>query len=812
MRGSRLKSSPTSSIRPSTRRAGTLLGIFALTTLLACSDTGKDGGNGEGLAILQDAGIDQIAFIARAKRLDVGDVFQYTSYSVDPKSANIFKLSSVSGGAEPEAITPFGTGEWPKADIMAMDVSFDGQEIVFSARLEGDSNYNIYRIRIDGTNPEEPGKEGPALIHMGPYDSVFPVYLPNNEIFFMTNEPPEAGIRQFRDEYERGLTAQAAVIDKSGGSLRFGPRNLSHRVSPTLVTLGDDNRGQILHTNWDHINQVNEGNLMVMNPDMSGGAEFFGKEGSGVANSYLKPRQVNKDEFVAIATDRQRTFQAGALILIDRGQNEATAQATILTPDVPLSKEPSYDKVGRYYDAYPITDSDGKLTHLLTSWANGPVQTDVAGGGMNEEGVDYGEGAGPPDFGLYVLDPKTGKRLPLVNDTDMWEVLALPIGKARPVPVVGATPTAQTPEGTALIGALNVHESSLDRVPGSGTYRVRVIEGFSTEEGVPDDFGLTEADGAILLGEAPVEWQTDGSFAAFVPEDRPVHLQLVDAYGLSQVNEDRWFSSAAGEQRFCGGCHEERGGTSVVQPGLSEAFAKGPANLALPYPERRLDSPETQDFTQLVAKLIWPEDPQYANAGRLRGIPWDMAIQPIFDDAGCATCHNGTPGPANPSVTIQDTLSPDAQPITWTFDLSGEKVDFEYGLIAGNFTKSHISVLFMAGVMNQPGVQVTQGDPNNPYQTYMVPESARDSILIKYIQPERLYPTWDPGDLAFAGEMKDDGTPYESQHPSPNTPGFDANVHRPLTAAEKYLLILAADLGGQYYSLENAPGQMEYGG
>ena len=60
--------------------------------------------------------------------------------------------------------------------------------------------------------------------------------------------------------------------------------------------------------------------------------------------------------------------------------------------------------------------------------------------------------------------------------------------------------------------------------------------------------------------------------------------------------------------------------------------------------------------------------------------------------------------------------------------------------------------------------------------------------------------------------MKDDGTPYESQHPSPNTPGFDANVHRPLTAAEKYLLILAADLGGQYYSLENAPGQMEYGG
>jgi hypothetical protein len=393
----------------------------------------------------------------------------------------------------------------------------------------------------------------------------------------------------------------------------------------------------------------------------------------------------------------------------------------------------------------------------------------------------------------------------------MWDVMPMPIGKARNVPIAPAAPTTDTPDGTALIGALNVHESSLGEVPEDGSYRVRVIEGFSTEEGVPMDFGLTEADGAIFLGEAPVQYQSDGSFAAFVPEDRPVHLQLLDGYGMSQVNEDRWFSSASGEQRFCGGCHEERGASSVVDPGISDAVGAGPANLALPYDQRRLDAPEGKTFADMFAKVIWPEDPAYEAADRVRGLPWDMGVQQAFDDAGCVSCHDGTAGPANPSVIIRDTMSEDPSETTWTFSLSGEKIDFEYGMMSGNYTMSHISLLLIAGMMSEEGIEIEQVDPNQPYQAYIVPESARDSVLIKYAQPERVYPTWDATDVAFADETQWDGqTPYEASHPNENTPGFDANVHRPLTTAEKYMLIVMADLGGQYYSLENAPGQMDY--
>jgi hydrazine synthase alpha subunit-like protein len=391
-------------------------------------------------------------------------------------------------------------------------------------------------------------------------------------------------------------------------------------------------------------------------------------------------------------------------------------------------------------------------------------------------------------------------------------VLPIAIGKERPVPTSPAAATADTPDGTALIGALDVRTSSLgDRAPKDGMYRIRVIEGFSAEEGIPDDFGLTESDGAILLGEAPVVWDGDHSFAAFVPEDRPMHLQSLDQFGMSMLNEDRWFSAARGEQRFCGGCHEERGGTTTANPGLTDAMGMGPSNFALAYGDRKLADADTKDYAQMVGKLIDPTDATFASADRVRGMPWDMSVQPVLDAAGCGSngCHDGAQTAANPCASITTDMpagQPAVEPVTWCFDLRGEKIDFTYGMMTGNYTRSHISMLLMAGMSGEPHVHVDSLDAAHPYQSYMIPQAARDSILIKYLQPEQVYPTKDSTKLAFSTEMKVNGQPYETQHPNASTPGYIEGTHRPLTTEEKYLFILVADMGAQYYSLENAPG------
>jgi len=102
------------------------------------------------------------------------------------------------------------------------------------------------------------------------------------------------------------------------------------------------------------------------------------------------------------------------------------------------------------------------------------------------------------------------------------------------------------------------------------------------------------------------------------------------------------------------------------------------------------------------------------------------------------------------------------------------------------------------------GLEIEPLDPSFPYKSYVVPQSARDSVLLRMVRPERVFPHHDASDLAFATELREDGLPYAASHPNAGTPGFDPAQHRALTRAEKYLLILMADLGGQYYSLENA--------
>jgi hypothetical protein len=58
---------------------------------------------------------------------------------------------------------------------------------------------------------------------------------------------------------------------------------------------------------------------------------------------------------------------------------------------------------------------------------------------------------------------------------------------------------------------------------------------------------------AKLLGTAPVE--RDGSFFAQVPNDLPLHIELLDASGKTLKRESGFFWMRRGEQRVCVGCH-----------------------------------------------------------------------------------------------------------------------------------------------------------------------------------------------------------------------------------------------------------------
>ena len=714
------------------------LGIGSLLCSLNCSSNSTPG-------IPKD--ITAVVFLQRLARNDgVGNVFDYTSFvpgEIGKPGGRLVKLEPPSPDGKLTVLT--SDPMLARADIMAWDLSFDAKMIVFSARTAGSNRYHLFTMQLDGSNVRQ--------ITEGDRDYIYPIFVPGGRVFFMTNDVVEAGAPQFRDEYERQVTAQVGTMNQDGTGVVLGPRNVSHRVAPSLLP-----DGRVLFTEWRHLGDVNDGHLRIMNADMTAVREAFGGEGSGGFNSYLKARYVGTKtdgsgkqtyQVVTIATSRDRTLQAGKLLLVDLNGAEKLATAKDMTPSVPGDMTPSLQGVGRYYDAESVGNPEDQL--FLASWADGPVQSELlAMAGTN------------PDFGLYLFNGKTGTRQPIFNDASYWDIQARPV-KSRPEPPIASSPI-MTGEASFTVGALNVFDSSIFNLSHGSAIKVRLMEGFSTEEGFPDMFGLSEFDGHSRLGEVPI--YGDGSFAAKVPANVPIHLQLVDRFGLSMANEAIWFSGRAGEERFCGGCHEDRTKATVVAPGTTEAVQHGPVNLDTPRATR-----VSTDYSY----------------DRIRGVPWDLAIQPIFDEK-CADCHDGSNRPGNPTYTVVDMTTNTMQ--TFTFDLRGQKMMITVGeRMTGDFTASYISLVGLEMEFGENQVMVI----GNPKQ-YVEAGAAASSELIKKLNPPQRFPL-DENIRLMPGVMPH---PLETAMTRPSGKPLEA-----LTPDEYYRLILNIDMGAQFFFREN---------
>lgn len=720
---------------------------------VGCGNDGSTGPLGD---------VDALVILQRPKRNDMGDIFQYTSYV---PTARLVKLSPPTADGTLTTLCCDKAGaEFANIDISGYDISFDAKQIVFAGKLDANERYGLFMLTVESGAVEQlatdPGR-----------DYVSPIFLPGGKIMFTTNSVVEAGAPQHRDEYERGVTLQVGTINADGTGEVLGPRNLSHRTFPTLVS-----DGRVMITQWDHLGPMNAGHLHFMNTDMTELREAFGKEGTGAANSTLKAQEISPGRFVAIATSRDRTIQSGALVDIRLGMpsmsdgtlradslmSEQNASYVMLTPDVPTDRDPSPNTVGRYYDAFPLNAKE--RPDLLVSWADGPVESGVLGAA----GISA-------NFGVYLYDTTRLQRLPILDDPEMWDVFPRPLRPRNAPPATGSS-IDENLGGTALIGSMNVYESSLTSFDPGSIYGVRVMEGFSSEEGFPEDFGTTMFEGQANLGVARVA--DDGSWLAKVPANVPLHLQAVDVFGMSLENEPVWFSARPGESRVCGGCHESRSATTVINPGVTDAFNIG-ATDAMSSVARNARQMAAADYAR--ADLIGANA---VGAEKLVGMGWTTVVQPVFD-TNCVSCHGASNTAGLGGYQIVDQMGNVV--LDWTFNLSNDPVTVDYGMgMMDNYTASYFS---LAGpdmeALEENGLMIV-----GSFKTYMNPQDARNSELIKKLNPTKLFPSPDPSVRAFAS----------SPH---STVGYDSG--RELTPTEFYKLILAADMGVNFYARENNP-------
>ncbi|MDP9033877.1 MAG: hypothetical protein M3O50_03660 [Myxococcota bacterium] len=745
-------------------RRHAVLGIAIASTLTGLGACGEPTQTGGGV------GVPSLLFIRRQTTtiapdgtvaVDVaggnGQVLDYERY-VPGGSLNLLSPARADG-----TVTKL-TGDFPQADFNGADVSFDAKQAVVSMKRDPADHYHLYTVQLS------PGADGRYEIHQktaGAWDDINPIYLPGGLIAFVTNEMyTPMGTRA--DEYEHARQAlQLATVSVDGGDADrhvFG-QNLSHSVAPFLRY-----DGRIGFSQWEHFGPVNDVKLRVVNPDGTELLALGGQHGKPV-NSLFTVKELSPNLMIGIGTARDRTIHAGTLLQIDVRNHddpvcldqaayanggtarhacvdEEKTQFTVMTTDVPVGSDPSV--VGRYRE--PSLLPDGRI---LVSWAPGPVSD------RSEQSLT------PPDFGIYVFDPRTGKNQLVYNDRATWDLNALPVAARTQPPIIGSTQHQQDSAVPVRIGSVDVSQTSLDEVVTGaqftnvplgqalqqGAVAVRVIEGFSSEAtpGV-SMFGLTMFEGAAVLGEAQV--YADGSWLADVPSYLPFHLQPIDQYGLAIRNQQLWIQGMPGENRRCIGCHESR-----TSPGVPR------------FPQRTT-----------AAEQHGPE-PFYMKALADRAeYPWDKKIQPILD-AKCVSCHDSSTT-AYYYMTRTDPVT--GQTTTYkipTLDLSSTPVTVYYDKRVAAWPASYVSVFFPAAIDMADPTGTTMVSGALPPK-WGIPGSARASKLT-----QKLNLRGADGSTAWPIAMN-------PLHPE------DKSIS--LTDDErKIIAVYPMDLGGQFYSRQN---------
>lgn len=714
------------------------------------------GGGDPGESVLP--GVDALVFIKRAYVTEDG------SHSVTGgNSQTIDYLRYVPGGGvyvlEPP--TPSGTlrnltENFEGVDVNGIDLSFDATQVVFSMRTAGDSHYHLYLANVDGSEVRQ--------LTFGDWHDVKPIFVPGDRIAFVTNQPyTPMGTRADEYNHSRVVTQIATISQLSGDAdRRLCAQNLSHSADPFLMS-----DGRIGFSRWEHLGPVNDVKLMAMNVDCS---QMVGLAGTGgkPGNSLVQFNEVDQGRFIGIVTSRRGTIQAGALVALDARASaggvggivldEQNATFEILTPQVPTGMESPPSGVGRYRHPLPLDEQN-----YLVAWADGDVN----------ERNELAETA--PNFGIYLWNAETRQRTLVYDDPAVWDTYAIPV-RPRDIPPVhpGVLRPAPDESEPAILGSVDVTVTGLAESVRGGqftgqsldealdqTSRVRIIEGFSSEIGPVGQFGLTMHEGAAILGEAQV--YADGSWEAAVPARLPYHLQTIDRFDMAIRNQMLWIQAMPGEERRCGGCHEDRTGQVLPRGGVATTLAQqaGPQDFVVAIPDR--------------VELPW--------AGAAEATE---NLQAVFD-RNCVSCHDG--GASDPyagrfytvNVTTEEGEELEYQ-IPYLL-LTDEPLNVYYEMETVQYPASYVTLLYPSAMM---GDITATGDVAPEWVT---PGLARTSRLVEVLN---INSNTDPNEWAW---------------PREGAPSHPEDVGGPAVSREdRVRLIQMADLGGQYWSRRNVEG------
>jgi hypothetical protein len=440
-------------------------------------------------------------------------------------------------------------------------VSYDGQRLLFAARLRPESRWEIWEMAADGS--------GKTRVASAAGDCREPAYLataavdaPNfrDRVRWITYT---ATLPSAVDEQGRGaLTALWAThLTPLAGRdpvLWRTTYNLGGDRAPTVLA-----DGRVLYSSWQRQGYA----LMTISWAGEDLNPFYGSEDSTV--SQLAACELRASRRV-VFVERQGEAGDGSGQLAEVSLRRPLHSHRILSRDQ-----------GRYRT--PQEAADGGL---LVAWA---------------------PPGGKGSFGIYRFDERSGRPGAVVYDDPRWH-------DVDPNPLAArAEPTARIPmaemasvldlggfKNAGQIQCMNVYDTDRPDVAAirrGQVQAVRFVEGLTLS---PAEAQARRQQGAAApgawpppfvatrsLGEAPVE--ADGSFYVNAVGDTPFYVQTLDAQGQVLTTMRTWMWVRNGDQRGCIGCHEnkelapENRATQALVKG-QPTWMLGPRSLAAPVP------------------------------------------------------------------------------------------------------------------------------------------------------------------------------------------------------------------------------------
>lgn len=496
--------------------------------------------------------------IVAIKRYEINPSHVYTQHVEGFKpGGGLYVATPAKGGPELKELVSSTTGQ-----ILDLDVSYDGGEILFSWKQDSNDSYHLYTINADGSNLKQ--------LTEGKWHDYNGCFLPDGGIAFLST-------RSARFAY--CWISPVGVLyrmDRDGTHVRRLSSSIVNDFTPSVR-----NDGRLMYSRWEYVDKpaIPIQSIWTINPDGTALSVFFGNRVLSPA-TFMDARSIPGTTRVLCVMTSHNGPARGAVGMIDPVYGNNSQEAiTNLTPEVhvdPVDKGSGNNVHGPYENPYPLG-----AEYFLVSRKGEIIVRDYAGSRQ-----------------ARVISPSDG----------MGYYAPTPLGPRETPPVIASTlPERTGEEGWATIFLQDVYNGLEPEVKRGEIKQICVVQEMKKSLRVPLQYrafdfqfpviscGATYASKTVW-GYVPVD--EDGSACFQVPAGVPLYFMAIDAQGRALQRMRSFTHFMPGETQGCMGCHENRLSTVPVHRPM--AMNREARKVAPP----EWGGPEGFDYSKVVQPVL----------------------------------------------------------------------------------------------------------------------------------------------------------------------------------------------------------------